>query len=105
MIGYTPIFRILLPTILNSTASQPFPNCIQVHYITSICRKPCYDHLASKKVKNISLNSLVVNTDRPIVSKTHRLEESLNDANRSFENNKECSNDISISSETLVAKP
>ena len=49
-------------------------------YISSICRKPCYDHLGSKKVKNISLNSSVANTGRPIVSKTHRLEESLNDA-------------------------
>ena len=74
-------------------------------YISSICRKPCYDHLGSKKVKNISLNSSVANTERPIISKTHRLEESLNDANRSFENNKEWSNDISISSETPVAKP
>ena len=45
-----------------------------------------------KKVKNICLNSSAANTDRHIISKTNCLEENLNDTNRSFENNKECSN-------------
>ena len=46
----------------------------------------------SKKVQNIYLNSSVANTDRPIISTTNHLEENLNDANRVFENSKECSN-------------
>ena len=50
--------------------------------------------VGSKKLKNIYLNSSVANTDRPVISKTNRFEENLNDANRSFENNKECSNAI-----------
>ena len=49
------------------------------------------NYVGSKKVKNICLNSLVANTDRPIISKANRLKENLNDANCSFENNKECS--------------
>ena len=48
--------------------------------------------VGSKKVKNICLNSSAANTGRPIISKTNCLEENLNDTNRSFENNKECSN-------------
>ena len=40
----------------------------------------------------IYINSSVVNTDRPIISKTNCLKENLNDANRSFENNEEFSN-------------
>ena len=43
-----------------------------------------------KKSKNICLNSSVANSDRPIIYKTNQLEESLNDANRVFENSKEC---------------
>ena len=39
----------------------------------------------------IYINSSVVNTDRPIISKTNCLKENLNDANRSFENNEEFS--------------
>ena len=50
------------------------------------------NYVDSKKVKNICLYSSVADTDRPIISKANRLEENLNDANRSFENNKECSN-------------
>ena len=46
----------------------------------------------SKKVINICLNSSVANTGRPIISKINRLKENLNDANRSFKNNEECSN-------------
>ena len=45
----------------------------------------------SRKLKNIYLKSSVANTDRPIISKTDCLEKNLNDANPSFENNKECS--------------
>ena len=50
------------------------------------------NYVGSKKVKNICLNSSVANTDRPIISKTNDLEETLNDANRVFESSKECSN-------------
>ena len=49
-------------------------------------------YVGSKKVENVCLNSSVANTDKPIISKTSCLEEYLNDANRSFENIKECSN-------------
>ena len=45
-----------------------------------------------KKGKNICLTSSVANTDRTIISKTNNLEEKFNDANRVFENSKECSN-------------
>ena len=50
------------------------------------------NYLGSKKVRNICLNSLVANTDGPIIFKAIHLKENLNDANRVFENNKECSN-------------
>ena len=43
-------------------------------------------------VKNSCLNSSVANTDRTIISKTNHLEENLDDANRVFENSKECNN-------------
>ena len=43
-------------------------------------------------VKNNCLNSSVANTDRTIISKRNHLEENLDDANRVFENSKECSN-------------
>ena len=38
--------------------------------------------VGSKKAKNVSLNSSVGNTERPIISKTIHLGENLNDANR-----------------------
>ena len=41
----------------------------------------------SKNVKKY-LKCSIANTDRPIISKTNCLEDNLNDANRSFENNK-----------------
>ena len=34
----------------------------------------------------------MANTNKPIISNINRLEENLNDVNRSFEDNKECSN-------------
>ena len=49
-------------------------------------------YVGSKKVKNICLNSSLANTDRSIISETDHLEENLNDANRAFKNNEECSN-------------
>ena len=49
-------------------------------------------YIGSKKVKTVYFNSSVANTDGPIISKTICLEENLNDANRSFEKNKEYSN-------------
>ena len=48
--------------------------------------------VSSKKVEDTYLNSSAANTNGPIISKTNCLYEDLNDANRSFENNKECSN-------------
>ena len=50
--------------------------------------KVCFDndfrrtknHLGSKKVKIISLNSSVANTGRPIISRTNFLEENFNDS-------------------------
>ena len=45
----------------------------------------------SKKVKIIYLNSSIAANDRPIISKRNCSEENLNDANHSFENDKECS--------------
>ena len=53
-------------------------------------RKKIY--ICSKNAKKKYLNSSVVNTDRTIISKTTCPEENLDDANRSFKNNKECSN-------------
>ena len=50
------------------------------------------NNVGSKKIKNICLNYSVANTDRPIIFKTNDLEETLNDADRVFENRKECSN-------------
>ena len=48
MIGYPPIFRILLSPH-NFTASQSFSNSIVSKYITSICLKACHDHMMKAK--------------------------------------------------------
>ena len=45
-----------------------------------------------KMQKKVYLNSSVVNSHRTIISKTTCPGEILDDANRSFENNEECSN-------------
>ena len=49
-------------------------------------------YMFKKCKKKIYLNSSVVNSHRTIISKTTCPQENLDDANRSFENNKECSN-------------
>ena len=46
------------------------------------------NNVGSKKIKNICLNYSVANTDRPVIFKTNDLEETLNDADRVFENRK-----------------
>ena len=49
-----PLFTLLVthlfcefcyPALPNFMASQPFSNCIQIHYI---CIKPCYGHIVGK---------------------------------------------------------
>ena len=51
------------------------------------------DEKEKRKLKNSAVKkTLLILGDRPVLSKTHRFEENLNDANRSFENNKEHSN-------------
>ena len=50
------------------------------------------NYVGSKKVKHFYLNFSVASTKRSLISKINCLEENLNDANRSFENNKVYSN-------------
>ena len=63
------------------------------------------NYAGSRKVKNICLNSSVANTDRPLISKTNHLEENLNDANRVFENSKECSNEFQSVQKYILQNP
>ena len=60
------------------------------------------NHVGSKKVKNVCLNSSVANT---IISKRNCLEKNLNDPNRSFENSKECSNTFGLVQKHKLQNP